>query len=64
MTKFLPTYNQCREICDTHDNFLFYEAKYVIDGYNVSVFNYRLAYITHFETTIEGKPYKANEMPG
>lgn len=64
MTKFLPTYNQCREICDTHDNFLFYEAKYVIDGYNVSVFNYRLAYITHFETPIEGKPYKANEMRG
>lgn len=43
MKYFIPTYEQCRAICDANDNFIFYETKHVIDGYNVSIFNYRLA---------------------
>jgi RNA ligase len=30
-------------ICDANDNFTFYETKHIIDGYNISIFNYRLA---------------------
>jgi T4 RnlA family RNA ligase len=41
MLKPLPTYEQCLDL--TSNNCAFYETKYVIDGYNISVFNYRLA---------------------
>jgi len=30
-------------ICDANDNFTFFETKHVIDGYNISIFLYRLA---------------------
>ena len=40
---FLPTYEQCRQICDANDNFIFFECKHIVDGYNISIFNYRLA---------------------
>lgn len=43
MKNFIPTYEQCREICDANDNFTFYETKHNVDGYNISIFNYRLA---------------------
>ena len=40
---FLPTYEQCRQICDANDNFIFFECKHIVDGYNISIFNSRLA---------------------
>lgn len=61
---YLPTYEECRRICDEHDNFLFYEVKHQVDGFTVSVFNYRLANWTHFETPIEGENIKAYELRG
>ena len=39
----LPSYKKCVEICQLTDNTTFYEQKFVIDGYDVSVFNYRYA---------------------
>jgi T4 RnlA family RNA ligase len=43
----------------------FYESKMVVDGYNVSVFNYRLAQYKDFINPIEDRPHlKAHEMRG
>jgi len=61
---YLPTYEECRAICDEHDNFLFYETKHDIDGFVVSIFNYRLAHFTHFEKPLENSKAKAYEMRG
>jgi T4 RnlA family RNA ligase len=38
----LPSYERCLEICKNSDG-IFYESKFQIGGFNVSVFNYRLA---------------------
>ena len=52
MNYFIPTYEQCRLICDANDNFTFYETKHVIDGFDVSIFNYRLAIPKNFTLEI------------
>lgn len=62
---YLPTYEICRMICDAHDNFIFYESKHNVDGFDVSIFNYRLATFGNFEQPIEGRSdIKAYEMRG
>lgn len=60
----IPTYEECVEMC-SGDEPSFYESKMVVDGYNVSVFNYRLAMYKDFVTPIPSKPdVKAYEMRG
>lgn len=61
---YLPSYQECREICDAHDNFLFYETKHNVDGYDISIFNYRLAHFDQFENPIVEKDIKAYELRG
>ena len=61
---YIPTYDECREICDANGNLTFYESKHVVDGYNVSIFNYRLAMPPLFEAPVPGKSMKAHEMRG
>lgn len=62
---FLPSYEECRKIADEHDNFLFYEIIHEVDNYKISVFNYRLANWSHFETPIPSDPkIKAYELRG
>ena len=53
----IPTYQECIEICQKSDG-LFYESKFIIDGYKVSVFNYRLSTYNDFVT------YNAFELRG
>ena len=61
---YLPNYEDCVEMCAKEDA-AFYESKFVIDGYNISVFNYRLAQYKDFVTPLENKPdVKAYEMRG
>jgi T4 RnlA family RNA ligase len=61
----LPSYEDCRAICDNHDNFIFYESKHKEDGFDVSIFNYRLATFQNFENPIPDRPeIKAYEMRG
>ena len=55
---FLPTYEDCRTICDANENFIFFETKHVIDGYDVSIFNYRLAQPKNFEEPVPGTKLK------
>ena len=60
----IPSYEECIEMCSKPDA-TFYESKMVVDGYNVSVFNYRLAQWKDFVNPIEDKPHvKAHEMRG
>ena len=62
---FIPTYQQCREICDANGNMLFYESKHQVDGYNISIFNYRLAQPANFDHPVEGNTtLKAHELRG
>lgn len=64
MRYFIPTYEQCRLICDANDNFTFYETKHVIDGYNVSIFNYRLAMPPLFYNPTSNPEILAHELRG
>jgi T4 RnlA family RNA ligase len=53
----LPNYIDCLEICKKSDG-LFYESKLSIEGYNISIFNYRLSTYNDFVT------YGAFELRG
>ena len=60
----IPTYEQALELCSGEDA-PFYESKMVVDGFNVSVFNYRLAQYKDFANPIPDKPeLKGYEMRG
>ena len=60
----IPTYEQALELCSGEDA-PFYESKMVVDGFNVSVFNYRLAQYKDFDNPIPEKPeLKGYEMRG
>jgi T4 RnlA family RNA ligase len=52
---YLPTYEDCVEMCAKEDA-AFYESKFTIDGFSLSVFNYRLAKYSDFITPIPSKP--------
>ena len=53
--KKIPTYEECIEIC-SQDESPFYETKLIVDGFSLSVFNYRLAKYSDFITPIQSKP--------
>lgn len=53
--KFLPTYEECLLLCNRQDS-PFYETKTNLDGYNVSLFNYRLAQYSDFVNPIPSNP--------
>ena len=57
MFHYLPSYQDCVEICQKSDG-LFYESKFNIDGYNASIFNYRLSSYNDFVN------YNAFELRG
>jgi T4 RnlA family RNA ligase len=60
----IPTYEQAVELCSGEEA-PFYESKMVVDGFNVSVFNYRLAQYKDFSNPIPDKPeLKGYEMRG
>jgi RNA ligase len=39
---FLPSYEFCKDICEKTNKQLFYESNFNIDGYDISIFNYRI----------------------
>lgn len=60
----IPTYGEAVEMCSGEDA-TFYESKYVVDGFPISVFNYRLAQYKDFDMPIPSKPeLKGFEMRG
>lgn len=64
MNYFLPTYDQCVRICNEPDS-TFYENTFVVDGYDVSLFNYRIGQFSAFDSPIVGdETIKAFELRG
>lgn len=60
----IPSYEESVELCSKEDA-AFYESKMIVDGFNVSVFNYRLAQYKDFSNPLEHKPeLKGYEMRG
>lgn len=64
MNYFLPTYEQSKEIVASKGTMVFYETVNYVDGYKVSVFNYRLPQYMDFLVPVEGKDYDAHELRG
>lgn len=48
MDFYIPTYEECLEIVDENPQMYFYERKYIIDSYRLSVFGYRYAQYNNF----------------
>jgi len=62
---YIPTYDECLEILQENPQMYFYERKYVIDNYNVSIFGYRHAAFNNFILPIINKPdINALELKG
>ena len=60
----IPSYEEAVEMCSKADE-AFYETKTEVDGFPVSIFNYRLAQYSDFNLPLENKPkVKAFEMRG
>lgn len=60
----IPTYDECKLIVNTLGELVFYETMHVINGFNVSVFNYRLAQYNDFIEPIKGSNINAKELRG
>lgn len=48
MNFYLPSYDDCLNIVDSNPNLYFYESKFIIDSYNISIFGYRHASYNNF----------------
>ena len=60
----LPSYEEAVELC-SYEESPFYETKIEVDGFPVSIFNYRLAQYSDFNEPIKSNPnLKAFEMRG
>lgn len=61
----IPTYKNCIEIIDNNPGCYFYENKYIINDYNISIFCYRYASYNNFMLPIPNKPkINALELKG
>ena len=64
MSFYLPSYQQCQEICERSSG-LFYETVYSYDGYKISIFNYRLStykdFVEHKAFELRGLTFVFNQ---
>ena len=61
---YIPTYQEALEIVKAKGGIIFYETKHFVDGYQISIFNYRLAKYNDFISPIPGKNIDAKELRG
>jgi T4 RnlA family RNA ligase len=62
---YLPSYEDCRAICDKYDDFQLYEGISFVDGYKICTFNYRLIGYNDFLYPLgEDSQVKAFELRG
>lgn len=64
MNIYLPTYEDCIEICKYHNNFNFFESKFIIDNFFISVFNYRLVSADMLIKPLPNSDISAEELRG
>lgn len=62
MEYFIPTYEQAKEIVNLNKSF--FESIHYIDGYKISVFNYRFSTYSEFINPVKDKNYNAKELRG
>lgn len=60
----LPSYEEAVAIYNNYETSTFYENKYVVNGYNVSLFNYRLAQYMDFVDPLGKGEIDARELRG
>ena len=58
---YIPTYQEALEIVKAKGGIIFYETKHFVDGYQISIFNYRLAKYNDFISPIPGKNIDAKD---
>ena len=63
-TYYLPSYNEGLEMIKSKPEMCFYMLEHEIDGFNISMMNYKLVTYDKFVTPVENKPYNAYEMRG
>lgn len=61
---YIPTYEEAKAIVKSKGELVFYETVHNVEGYKVSVFNYRLAGYNDFINPVPGKAIDAKEMRG
>jgi T4 RnlA family RNA ligase len=64
MKYYVPTYEQAQEMVKQNPEMCFFETKHVIDGYNISLFNYKLAWFENFAKPLIDTDMRAEEMRG
>jgi RNA ligase len=55
MKFYLPTYEECVHLVQVKTDLIFYETKFEIEGYQVSVFNYRLPQYSDFYDVFDAR---------
>lgn len=60
----LLTYEQAKAIVDHNGDLIFYESVMEIEGFKVSIFNYRLSQFSHFMNPLPDSDINALEMRG
>jgi T4 RnlA family RNA ligase len=60
----LLTYEQAKSMVDVNGDLIFYESTFEIEGFKVSIFNYRLAQFSHFMEPLPGSDINGLEMRG
>lgn len=60
----IPTYEECKEINRYNGDMIFYESTIEIDGYKISMFNYRHAWYNEFNNPLPNSDITAHELRG
>jgi T4 RnlA family RNA ligase len=55
MAFYLPTYDECVNLVKTKGELSFYELKYTINNYKISIFNYRLTQYSDFYDVFDAR---------
>jgi T4 RnlA family RNA ligase len=62
---YLPSYEDCKAICEKYEYFQFYEGVTMVDGFKISTFNYRLiGYNDFIQPLGADSPIKSFELRG
>lgn len=64
MLNKIPTYQECKEICNFHGSLVFYETQIVVDNYIICMFNYRLATYDNLSKPLRHSNVSAIELRG
>lgn len=64
MLNKIPTYEECKLVCDYHGSLVFYETQTYIDNYIICMFNYRLANYNNLTKPLPNNDLSGRELRG